>query len=370
MARSQGLAISSRVPYLVAGAMLRECLAEQLGEAVREAGDRRLEYLSDLCHEQGLEPPQATSAAVVDAWIEHLLAKRTLAALRELRPTQGDVVALSSRYGGAAERLRIVSSIDREGRVHLRGRGQRAWPDSLELVCRASDTGREADEIRRRAREESENQARTALAHEGVSAAKARRLSQWLIRPRDATEREIDALQGTVETAPDERPIQVHLEANPHLLAGMLSGGHGRWVRPQVSLGGEVVADFFIADADSTGIRWRLIELESPTAREQIKSGEFAKEARHAIHQIEHWRSWLAANSDVAHRDRREHGLQLVDIDPGAPALILIGRRHHSTIHDPVWKRRMLSGRGIEMHSYDWLLERVGHTGPLGGWML
>ena len=51
------------------------------------------------------------------------------------------------------------------------------------------------------------------------------------------------------------------------------------------------------------------------------------------------------------------------------PALILISRRH-LTAEDESWKRRMLAGRGIQMHTYDWLLERVGGGAPIGGWLL
>jgi hypothetical protein len=47
------------------------------------------------------------------------------------------------------------------------------------------------------------------------------------------------------------------------------------------------------------------------------------------------------------------------------PALILVSRRHLIT-EDPVWKRQMLSGRAIEMHTYDWPLERLGHAALAG----
>jgi hypothetical protein len=186
------------------------------------------------------------------------------------------------------------------------------------------------------------------------------------VRERQALPRDIDALRGVIEAAADERPIQAHLQRNPWLLAALLGGNHGRWVRPQVSLGGKFVADFFIADADSVGIRWWLIELESPRAPQRLENGDFAKEARHAIHQIEQWRSWLAANSDEAQRPLARHGLQLVDIEVGAPALILVSRRHLIS-DDSTWKRQMLSGRGITMHTYDWLLERLEHGAPVGG---
>jgi hypothetical protein len=376
MAGDHGLRIPARTPFLVAGAMLNEQLAAVLGTEARPASDGRLEYLSDLANDAEMATPEVRTAASVDAWIEHLLASRTLVALRALRPAPGDVVSLE-RFEGASQKLeddhdeqdlRLVSSIDQEGRVHLRGPGQRAWPNTLTMVHRAGEASVEANAARETAQKNAAAGRRAAEATRSLSSAKARLLAPWRVREREALPRDVDALRGVVETARDERPIQAHLERCPWLLGALLGGSHGRWVRPQVSLAGKFIADFFIADADSTGIRWWLIELESPRARQRIQDGDFSAQARHAVHQIEQWRSWLSENSEMARRSTERHGLQLPDIEAGVPALILISRRH-LIAEDESWKRRMLAGRGIQMHTYDWLLERASGGGPIGGWL-
>jgi hypothetical protein len=294
LAAAHGLPISTRTPFLVAGAQLSDQLAEVLGTDPLPATEGRLEYLADLVAEEDIKPPSAASAGVVQAWIDHLLARRTLTGLLEVRPEPGDVVYLRRRGETTpraedvdAERVRMVSSVDRDGRVHFRGPGQRAWPDAISLLCRADATGEQADKWRDQAlalasvRDRSDSTARSLSSH------KWRLLEPWRVRERETLERDVDALRGIIETATDERPIQRHLEQHPWLLASLLGGGQGRWVRPQVSLGREVVADFFIADADSAGVRWRLIELESPRVPQRLQNGDFAKEARHAVHQIE-----------------------------------------------------------------------------------
>ena len=206
----------------------------------------------------------------------------------------------------------MVSSIDHEGRLHFRGAGQRTWPDSVSLLCRATETGSQAEAWRDRALAAASRRDGSSSSARSLSSHKWRLLEPWRVREREVLERDVDALRGVIETATDEAAIQRHLQQRPWLLASLLGGGHGRWVRPQVSLGGEVVADFFIADADSVGVRWRLIELESPRARQRLKNGEFAKEARHAIHQIEHWRSWLSANTELRREGHLSHHAHVV----------------------------------------------------------
>jgi hypothetical protein len=85
-----------------------------------------------------------------------------------------------------------------------------------------------------------------------MSAAKARLLAPWHIAPRTIVGRDIDALRGVIEAAPDEEPIQIFLQERPFLLTALLGGGHGRWLRSQVSFGGQYYGDFAVADADST----------------------------------------------------------------------------------------------------------------------
>ena len=134
-----------------------------------------------------------------------------------------------------------------------------------------------------------------------------------------------------------------------------MAGGFGR----RRALAGRYVASFLIAEADSTGIRWTLIELESPRVRPLSADGEWLKEARHAQHQVQSWRHYIAENLNTARKAPRDEGLGHVDIDPGVPGLVLISRR--SIIGgDHAWVRRGLRlDSGIAMHTYDWLLDRI-----------
>jgi hypothetical protein len=168
-----------------------------------------------------------------------------------------------------------------------------------------------------------------------------------------------DALQAVLDTADDERPLQRFLQERPHLLAtAFLSGGHGHYVRPQVRLGSQWVVDFLIADASSQGTFWRLVELESPTAKIFLQSGEFAKEARHAQYQIQTWRQWLKENLDYA-RKPPPSGLGLVDIEPRAEGIILIGRRVDLDEGTNWLRRKLRLEERIHLMTYDNLLHII-----------
>lgn len=191
-----------------------------------------------------------------------------------------------------------------------------------------------------------------------MNAVKVSKLRQWAVPDKFISSRDVDALRGVIETSADEGPIQQFLATRPHLLTPLLSAAHGKWVRPQVRFGARYVADFLIADSDSTGIRWRLIELESPRVRVLGRQGQWLKEARKAQEQIKAWRHYLRENLNAARKPSADEGLGLIDIESGAPALILISRRA-IVARDPAWQRRELNESGVEMHTYDWLLERV-----------
>jgi hypothetical protein len=243
------------------------------------------------------------------------------------------------------------------------GGGHRARVYRIQMRFRVNDKSSSACEARAEAAKVAhERQAGIAHSNE-LSAAKARHLRQWFVRDPGIFASDLDGLRGVIETSADEAPIQKFLQEHPYLLTSVLNGAHGRWLRPQLRLGDKYVADFFMADADSSGIRWQLVELESPRVKPLTKGGEWRKEARHAQYQIESWRHYLRENIDSARKPRDHEGLGLVDIEAGVPGLILISRRS-LVVKDPVWMRRNLRmASGIEMHTYDWLLERVEGAG-------
>jgi hypothetical protein len=174
------------------------------------------------------------------------------------------------------------------------------------------------------------------------------------------TKAEVHALREVIEGAVDERPIQAHLAANRRLFMPLLAGQQGRWVRPQVRFGDRFVADFMIADADSVGMHWQYVELESPRARMFKGNGEVADKARHGIHQLQQWRDYVDCNGDLARRPRSEGGLGLEEIRARSWGIVLIGRSEGSAA-DPARERRKLEeDNRIRLRSYDWLLDRLG----------
>jgi hypothetical protein len=166
-------------------------------------------------------------------------------------------------------------------------------------------------------------------------------------------------LRQTIELADSERPVQAFLQRHPEVFAATLLRGHTRYVRPQVRLGSEYVPDFLLADMSSMGVHWTLVELESPTACMAIQSGDFAQEARNALHQITCWRGWLERNAGYA-RHTEPRGLGLIGITASAPGLIIVGRRGHDACDDEDWLRaRTLAERNIQIQTYDWLVDLV-----------
>jgi hypothetical protein len=168
---------------------------------------------------------------------------------------------------------------------------------------------------------------------------------------------DVAALDSTLDSAADERPVQSVLATRPVLLSQILRGGHGRWVIPQPRLGAELVPDFLLAEGCSIGLMWVAVELESPTARLFTKQGDPTATLVHAIRQVHDWRAWLTQNGDYASRPKEKSGLGFVDIDGSIPGLILLGRRESQDPATRDRRRQMMKDSRIAIHSYDWLLE-------------
>lgn len=365
LAQSVGLNLKAATPNLIAAAKLRDHLAAALDEPVRPPSFEQLELIEELRDWHTASDPRPQTHAVAHAVIDLLEARRELEALEAFKPATGDIAYEWSwwkdRPPGEVDedRLRVISSIGDDGVVYFSGGGgRRARASRIEVLFRSGDESPNATEARKMAEAGALEHFESLGASREMSAVKARKLRQWAVPDRVISARDIDALRGVIETSDDEAPIQRFLATRPHLLTPLLSAAHGKWVRPQVRFGSRYVADFLIADSDSTGIRWRLIELESPRARVLGRQGQWLKEARKAQEQIKAWRHYIRENLDAARKPLSDEGLGLVDVEPGTPALILISRRSIVT-KDPVWQRRELSDSGVEMHTYDWLMERI-----------
>lgn len=366
LAEKLGVELKARTPRLIAAALLRDRFAEELDQPIRPVSEAQIEFLEDLDFWAKRGDPKPTTYAVAYALIELLDTRRSLEFLRLEKPEAGDLVFLPlgsdrRRLHGSvdSDRLRMVSSIGDDGAFYFTGGGgARAPIRAIEILYRANDQSAEAIKARTAVSERASRQAEGFQGVRTISAAKAARLSLWHVDQRTIVARDVDALRGVIEAAKDEKPIQEFLEERPYLLTALLGGSHGRWLRSQVSFGGIYYGDFAIADADSTGIRWRLIELESPRVRIFGAKGQFLKEARKAQDQIATWRNYIAQNRDQARKSRVEGGLGLVDIEAGAPGLILISRRAIVAGNEH-WRRRNLEASAVQMHTYDWLLEQL-----------
>jgi hypothetical protein len=79
--------------------------------------------------------------------------------------------------------------------------------------------------------------------------------------------------------------IQVFIEEHPETLAALL-GGSDRFVLPRYPLGGRYVPDFLVSDTDSLGLRWVLVELETPQSRITLTTqNQLDKVARRGVTQ-------------------------------------------------------------------------------------
>lgn len=364
LARKLGIQLTSTEPAPVVSSLLRTQLQQQLDLPQPRAfsGDEYA-YLKRLAAQAEISVPaedQLLNRDHLDAWIIVGRAKRSILHLKRLRPEVGDIAVTEDRRNDGSHHGRI-SSLSLSGRLNYRGgMGKGAWPHMVQRIVKATDNDwadRDLD-----AREDVEAARRNP---ELVTRADEARLERWRTSRRPSLAAR-EALSDALATATNERPMQVVLQEHPSLLAHMISGNHGTWVIPQVQFGNHYMADFLIAGSTSAGLRWTLIEIESPTKKFLIKNGEPSETLRHAIHQIEDWREWLASNLFSARAARDEGGLGLPGITADARALIIMGREdaedHAKKIRDRVYRTNR-----IEVRSYDWLL-RATNDGHRLGW--
>jgi hypothetical protein len=358
MAKAAGIALSREVPQLVADARLQAAITRDLslhrlprfrgvrGYATSESQANRINELrrkSDGLKEIPLGAHEA------EAWIQHLSLKRRLESITKLKLEAGDIVQL---VGGP---IFEVTSIREDGRVQFKGgRGSGAWPDELTIKCRRDEGSATAIQLRSAARNAA---ARRAVA-DGWSLAKSAELAQYLaIEP--LTEDDVVQLESCINAAKDEKPIQELLTMKPHIL-GSLPGGTDRYCIPKQRLGIEHVTDFLLCHGDSLGANWTLVELETPRSSVTIKSSnQLEKHARTGLAQIADWRRWLESNLDPARRRKRDHGLGLIDIPPSPPGIVLVGRRDLLLENSEGVRKSIRANDRVEIHTYDWLLERL-----------
>jgi hypothetical protein len=159
LAKKVGLKLKPRTPRLIAAALLRDQLAEELDQPLRPVSEAQLAFLEDLEYWAKPADPNPATYAVAYALIEILDARRSLEYLRILKPPAGDIVYLpSSRESRTAgeplppDRLRIISSIGKDGTVYFTGGGGAQAPiRAIEVLHSVEDESEEASEMRRTA---------------------------------------------------------------------------------------------------------------------------------------------------------------------------------------------------------------------------
>jgi hypothetical protein len=198
------------------------------------------------------------------------------------------------------------------------------------------------------------------------SASKAQELHPYNVDAR-LTREDVWQLQAVIQKARDEKPIQRFIEARPHMLTALL-GGNARFCLPRQSLAGRYIPDFLISDVNSLGIRWILVELETPESNVTLKSAnDLDQNARKGVTQVREWREWLLNNLDMARRSKRSGGLGLVDIRPSSEGLVLVGRRTLLLENADAVRNAIREENDIHVHTYDWLVAQLAGILRFGG---
>jgi hypothetical protein len=358
LARQAGVRIPNDIPKIVAAAKLRVALAEELNLPPARPFSDRYENRLDILHRPSDPPIAPQTEEEAYAWVEHLRLMRRRESLTELRINEGDVVKIK------AGEVVQVSSIGPDGRVFFKGGlGSRAWPDVITVVARANDDSDVATEARR----EAANSTARRRSPSAWSLPRQADLSQFAIE-NEVSEDDIVELEAVITTAEDERPIQRFLEENGHVLTALLVG-YERYCLPQKRLGSEFVSDFILGDVSSLGVRWVLVELETPRSGIYLKRGlQFDKYARKGTDQVIDWRNWLSSNISYARTPRSEGGLGLFDIREKSDAIVMVGRRSNMPETTDAKRFEYRQSSNIQIHTYDWLLDTlrgaIRHGGP------
>jgi hypothetical protein len=357
IAKKLGLTLAADTPSYVAAVELRVALSEELAVSKGyRAYAGEIDYLHSLEDELDLarspfEP--GDSRDLVSAWTSSRWAIRSARRLEEIKPELGDVLA-TEKGGQTVEG--VLSSITADGALFFKGgRSQSCRPHQAKVVARAGDPG-----YATAAKKALNDAARRSTRVVHVSVERGKELDDFRVAPT-VDEVAYEAFLSELESAQDERPLQKVIEQFPAILATILAHHNGFFVIPQKRLGSDFVPDFLIGGATSAGIKWVLVELESP-AVDRLLTGKSsdspAKELRKGISQIEQWREWLKGNLDYARRSRKDDGLGLPGIRDDVAGVVVIGRGEPTDDVDK-FRQRTRAKLDIDIVSYDYLAREM-----------
>jgi hypothetical protein len=357
LARKLKTPLPESLPCLVAAARLKRAMARELFEEPLLPTPAQQQYLESLAPPaRHLKLALASEDRIeMDAWIKYEELVNRAKTLKNLRLSENDVVLV---LAGSEEHKAAVHSFGANGRVYFKGGlGSSAWPDRITLLYKSDEASKEAIYARREIANDVSRQS-TARAW---SQAREQEIAEYKVSKK-ISEIDIDEFRRVVDAARDESPIQRYLEKCPQLLAALLTG-RSRFVIPRPRLAGKYVPDFLLADVDSSGIRWVLLELETTSSGLTLRSeNSFDKYVRKGMSQVEDWRRWLAQNLAHARECKADGGAGLPDIEPNSEAIVLAGRRDLLNPASRGIRRPVEEKNRIHVHTYDWLIERLQGT--------
>ena len=133
---------------------------------------------------------------------------------------------------------------------------------------------------------------------------------------------ELERFMELLNESTDERPLQAFLNQHRHFLSCLLEPGRNSWCFDRPRLGSELIPDFLLSTHNSSGYKWRLVEIESPTKSPLTRAGVPSQALNTALVQVRDWRGWLRSNISYAQSE-----LGFTGLNAEAPAFVIIGRR-------------------------------------------
>jgi Domain of unknown function (DUF4263) len=119
-------------------------------------------------------------------------------------------------------------------------------------------------------------------------------------RPEPASDPIAEYLQLLDDGALEEK-VQQFLEEHLSFWSGFMRDDTPCPLYAKVKLGSEHEIDFAFFDPSSDGPEWFLVEIERPGIGPMfLKNGDPSSKLMHAIHQVENWQDWIAANLPYA----------------------------------------------------------------------
>ena len=153
-----------------------------------------------------------------------------------------------------------------------------------------------------------------------------------------------------------ENQVQSYLDDHTGFFFPRGCGIECRLVIAKLRLGSEHVTDIVVASCErSYGIRYTLIELESPGTPPFNQDGTPSRRLNSALKQVADWKDWIAKSREAAKRIFPSKEFCRFDI-PNFAYRIIIGRRTDPHLN---LRSRIQDGSNVEIRSFDYLTEEL-----------